>query len=403
MTTYSLLTASLLLAFLPSDAPSLSKSGQETINAFLMESVESGKVPGLVALVVDREKVLYSGAFGKQNVAEDIDMRVDSIFRIASMTKPITSVAVMQLVELGKIGLDDPVSKYLPDLAKQEVFESFGESGELVTKPAKELTIRHLLTHTSGYGYGFCNHTLRRMQQETGKAARNLPLLHQPGTRWTYGMGTRILGDVVEVASGQKLDEYLDAHVLAPLGMIDTSFTIADDKLKRFVTLHQRTDGTLEEKPNPEPDRQAALGDGGLRSTADDYGKFLRMLLGQGSLGKIKVLSDGSVEMMTSNQIGKLVVELQPAANPSFAQPFPLGAGHDKFGLGFQITVARDEDTHARSIGSYSWGGIANTHFWVDPRKEIAAVLLMQVMPYYDKECIAVLRGFEQRVYENMK
>jgi CubicO group peptidase (beta-lactamase class C family) len=319
-----------------------------------MESVDTGRVPGVVALIVDEKKVLYSCAFGKQNVAKDIDMREDSIFRIASMTKPITSVAVMQLVEQGKLGLNDPVSKYLPDLAKPEVFKRFDESGELVTKPAEGPTIRHLLTHTSGYGYGFCNHTLRRMQQKTGKAARDLPLLHEPGTRWTYGMGTRILGEVVEVASGQKLDEYLDAHVLVPLGMIDTSFTVPDDKLQRFVTLHQRTDVTLEEKPNPEPDRQAALGDGGLRSTANDYGKFLRMLLGEGSLGKTRVLSISSVEMMTSNQIGDLVVDLQPAAIPSFAQPFPLGAGRDKFGLGFQITVARDEEAHARSVGSYS-------------------------------------------------
>jgi CubicO group peptidase (beta-lactamase class C family) len=270
MTSFFLITATLSIALLSSDSPTLCGNGQDTIDAFLHQSVESRKVPGLVALVISDDKVPYSGAFGKQNVAEDIDMREDSIFRIASMTKPITSVAVMQLVEQGKIGLDDPVSKYLPDLAKPQVFERIDEStGKLVTRPAEEITIRQLLSHTSGFGYEYFHPTLQRMVHETKKQPRDLPLVHDPGKQWIYGMSTFVLGELVEQVSGRKLDQYLEAHIFKPLDMVDTGFTLPKEQLFRLVSMHRREDGKLGEDANPTEASVTVRGDYGLYSKRD--------------------------------------------------------------------------------------------------------------------------------------
>ena len=324
--------------------------------------------------------------------------------KIASMTKPITSVAVMRLVEDGKVCLDDPVSNYIPSLGQPRVIVSLNEAtGEYTTRPTREITIRQLLCHTSGFGYGFCSHTLHLLQEKTGKDPRDLPLLHDPGQQWTYGMGTQVLGEVVEAVSHQALDQYLHDAILGPLEMVDTTFAVPQDKLQRLVTIHHRPEGKLTEIPNPPSDVKVVRGDYGLRSTARDYAHFLQMLLGGGLLGNVRILNAESVTMMTTNQIGNLVIELQPAELPAVAQAFPIGAGRDKFGLGFQVAVVEDPQPHSRSAGSFSWGGVCNTHFWADPQQGIAAVLLMQVLPFYDQQCVEVLTGFERLVYEHLQ
>lgn len=363
---------------------------------------ELTRVPGLVALVVGPDGVLYQEAFGKLDVAGNTPMPKDAIFRIASMTKPVTSFAIMMLVEEGKLRLEDPVSKYLPAFEHAQVLAKFNEAnGTYDTRPARRaITIRHLMAHTSGIGYAFSNRTVLQLQAATMKSETELPLVADPGDKWVYGASTRVLGDVVEKVSGQSIDVYMQKKIFEPLGMVDTSFIVAPDKHPRLATTHARVNGKLVEQANPATQQSPIRGDGGLHSTARDYGLFLQLLLNDGRLPSAKLLGERSVKMMGQNQIGPVVVEEQPAAIPERTRPFPIGAGHDKFGLGFQIASRTEEGM--RSAGSYSWAGIFNTHFWVDPNRRVGVVLLMQVLPFYDESCIELLRGFEQRMYKNL-
>lgn len=385
--------------------PSVSAAGKAALSQYLSGAVQRGDVPGVVALVVDRESVLYQGAAGKLDVARGVDMPADALFRIASMTKPVTSVAAMMLVEAGKLGLDDPVSKYVPGFEGRPVLARFNTAdGTYDTRPAKRpVTIRHLMTHTSGLGYGFSSPIVSRLAQGNREKEAGLPLLHDPGDKWTYGTSTRVLGQVVEKISGQPLDVFFRDRIFGPLKMTDTSFVVPPEKVSRVVTVHQRVDGKLVEQPNTPVQQSPVNGEGGLYSTARDYGFFLQMLLNGGSLHTVKLLGAKSVAMMGANQIGSVVVDEQPAADPARTRPFPLGAGRDKFGLGFQIAVRDERYAKLRNPGSLSWAGINNTHFWIDPDSHIAAVVLIQVLPFYDEACIRVLREFEELVYRQVR
>ena len=386
----------------PADLPPIGEGAIE-ISRFLGEAVDSGSVRGVVALVADRDGVIYHEAFGKQNVAEDLDMAPDTIFRMYSMTKPVTSVGVMMLVEEGLIGMDDPVSRYLPELAARSVMDGIDlEAGTYTSRPASgEITIRQLLTHTSGLGYAFSSPVLYRFLAPDQRAT-GLPLLHDPGEQWTYGESTRVLGDLIEIVSGELLDTFLRNRILRPLGMDDTGYVVPEDRYPRLVTTHERQDGELVEVPNPDPPVYFEVrGDSRLTSTAPDYAIFLRMLLNEGQSGAARFLQPATVRTMRENHIGDLRVELQPVGDSALTRPFPLGAGRDTFGLGFQIAEpGGGPDT--RSPGSYSWSGLQNTHFWVDPVEGIAGVVLMQMLPFYDEAAIAVLEGFEERVYRSL-
>jgi len=379
----------------------INEMGISEINQLLQSAVESGKIPGVVAIVANRDRILYHQSFGKMDLENDLDMRTESIFSIASMTKPVTSVAIMMLYEEGKLDLDDPISLCMPRMKYLEVLTSFNEDDGTysIQDTERQVTIRHLLTHTSGFGYNFSNRVLSGLEEKTGLAQPELPLLHQPGEGWTYGMGTRVLGDLVERISGQTLPRFYRKRIFDPLGMQDTHYTLPEEKYPLRVTRHQRENGALIERSNPPEQQPTIFGDRGLLSTAQDYVNFLQMLLNRGTFNGIRLLTEDSVAMMTRNQIVEVVVQTQTGPNPALSRPFPLGAGRDKFGLGFQITVAGQEESHLRSPGSYSWAGLANTHFWADPEKEIAAVILMQVWPFYDEECIQVYRGFEELIY----
>jgi methyl acetate hydrolase len=385
----------------------LSEAATVTLSRQLDAAVARGDTPGVVALVVDRNGVLYQGSAGKLDVAHNLPMASDAIFRIASMTKPITSVAIMMLLEEGKLRLDDPVSKYLTGFEDLRVIIAFhATDGSYETRPAKRpMTIRHLLTHTSGIGYGFSSPIVARLEKDTQKREWELPLLHDPGEKWTYGAGTVVLGMIVEKITGKSLEAYFQERIFRPLGMADTSFAVASEKQSRVATAYNRTNGTLQERPRgtiastPTPPFE---GDGGLFSTAQDYGLFMRMLLNGGRLGSVRVLTEKSVRLMGENQIGAIFVEQQPAANPLLAKPFPLGAGRDRFGLGFQIASKDEGNAQYRSPGSLSWAGLFNTEFWIDPQRHVAVVMLMQVLPFYDEGAIRTLRDFEQILYHHL-
>ncbi len=370
------------------------------LDAFLRSAVASSDVPGIVAMVVDGHRTIYAGASGKADVARNQPMRPDSIFRIASMTKPVTSLAAMMLVEHGQLGLDDQVAKYLPEFSAIQVLNVWhgGDGTYEGRAPRRAITIRDLLTHTSGMGYAFVDSRLAKLD-DGRKAPSELPLISDPGERFIYGPNTAVLGDIVAKISGMPLEAFLGTRIFQPLGMHDTFFSVPAAKADRVVTIHARAkDGTLSETVNPAELKSPVRGDGGLFSTAADFAQFMQLFINRGRVGARRLVTEQTIDLMTSNQLGAIRVTEQSSTAPTIALPFPFGGGKDTFGFGFQIEE-RPAGAGLRSAGSLSWGGIFNTHFWIDPQRSIAAVVMMQVLPYYDPRALAVLRGFEHEVY----
>lgn len=375
------------------------------IDASLRGAVERNDVPGVVALVTDRERVLYQGAFGVADVSTGRPLTSDALFRIASMTKPITSVALMQLLEQDRIGLDDPAEKYLPELKRLKVIESFdAATGDYrLRPPSRPATVRHFLTHTSGLAYPFTSAVWRDLRPRAGDGfPYGGPLLFDPGERWYYSTSTDVVGRLVEVVSGQKLEDYFREHIFAPLRMDDTSYSVPDAKGPRVVAQQQRAgahmDGAVESQ-NPQAGLTVAspIGGGGLASTAEDYGRFVRMFLNGGTLDGARALKAETVALMGQNHIGAVSVPAMQSALPRSADFTFIADGRDKWGLGFLITV--DQVPGKRSPGSLSWGGINNTYFWIDPARGIAGVLMMQYLPFADAKALAVYDAFERGAY----
>ncbi|HZE51990.1 MAG TPA: serine hydrolase domain-containing protein [Bradyrhizobium sp.] len=317
------------------DAQTASPQGQlkltsgegAAIDASLRGAVARKDVPGVVALITDRAHVLYQGAFGVADVATGRPLTADALFRIASMTKPVTSVALMQLVEQGKIGLDDPAEKYLPELANPKVIESFNAAtGDYRLRPAsRPPTVKHFLTHTSGLAYPFTSAIWRDFKPHAGETYPfGGPLLFDPGERWHYSTSTDVVGRLVEVVSHQKLEDYFREHIFIPLKMDDTSYNVPEAKGPRLVAQQQRAgekmDGAIVLQ-----NQQAGLtiaspiGGGGLASTASDYGRFMRMLLNGGALDGVRVLKAETVALMGQNQIGAVSVPALKSALPRSA------------------------------------------------------------------------------------
>ena len=368
----------------------LSSERLSRLSEFARAETEKGRIAGAVSLVARRGHIVYFESVGKADIEEDRAMREDSILRIASMTKPMVSLAVMMLHEEGRFLLDDPISRFIPELGKLRVAvvpEGEAVSPEaLETVPApREITIHDLLTHRSGFTYGFINQgpvgeLYRRARllessttEELVRRLAELPLVHQPGTTFEYSHSTDVLGRLVEVVSGQRLDRFLEERILLPLGMKDTKFYLSAEEAERLVTLYQRG-----EAPPLKPldgGRQSRLvvgpktwfsGGGGLLSTAADYYRFLQMLLNGGELDGARLVSRKTVELMTKDHVGKEI---------------PIYPGYG-FGLGFAV---RQELGKGRSLGSegdYTWGGIFNTVFWVDPKEELILIFLTNFSPY---------------------
>jgi methyl acetate hydrolase len=372
----------------------------------LRGAVERKDVPGVVALITDREHVLYQGAFGVADVSTGRPLKSDALFRIASMTKPVTSVALMQLVEQGRIGLDDPAEKYLPELANPKVIESFDvKTGDYTLRPAKSApTVRQFLTHTSGLAYPFTSAIYRDFKPHAGETYPfGGPLLFDPGERWHYSTSTDVGGRLVEMVSGQKLEDYFREHIFVPLKMNDTSYNVPEAKGPRLVAQQQRAgehmDGAVVlQDPQPGLTIAQPVGGGGLASTADDYGRFMRMLLNGGTLDGARVLKAETVALMGQNQIGAVSVPALKSALPRSADFTFIADGRDKWGLGFLITI--DQVAGKRSPGSLSWGGINNTFFWIDPTRGIAGVIMMQYLPFADAKALAVYDTFERGTYQ---
>jgi len=387
------------------------RSLKESADELLRSAAEAGDVPGVVAMATNRNGTLYEGGFGQRVLGQNAAMTTDTIVWIASMTKALTSTAAMQLVEQGKLELDSPASRWVPDLTNVQVLEGWDENGQPRTRaPKRPITLRHLLTHTSGFSYEFWNADIGRYQQVKNipgigtckNAALYTPLVADPGERWEYGIGIDWVGKMVEAVSGQRLGAYLQENLFGPLGMKNTSFRITSDMRARMAKVHQRdTNGTLAptdfEMP-PEPEFE--MGGGGLYSTAGDYLMFIRMILNRGKANGNQVLKPETVDLMSRNAMGDLKVRMLKTVIPELSNDAEFFPGMPKtWGLGFMI----NEQTAptGRSAGSLAWAGLANTYFWIDPHKEVGGVYLTQIFPFADTKSLPLFYAFEKAVYQS--
>jgi methyl acetate hydrolase len=405
MTLRRMISAVALISSLQAGAAQLSAQGTAELDRYLQDAIGTTHIPGMVALVVDSNGILYEKGFGLMDKAQGEPMSADAIFRLASMTKAITSTSIMMLVEEGKVDLDAPASKYLPALANPRVITSWNAAdGTYTAVPAKNaMTVRQLLTHTSGLGYGFTSDITNKLTNGNfGVRATSFPLMFEPGTQWLYGESTAVLGEIVEAVSGKEQFAFMQERLLGPLKMTDTTFDVAAGKSARVVTVHQRNGSSMTETPNPPGVISAPhRGDGGLSATARDYSKFIQMFLNDGrGPGGARLLKPATVKLMGQNHTAPVKVTLMHSTNKLLSEDFPLGAGVDSYALGFQRTEAQVPGM--RSVGSLAWAGIYNTEFWIDRKKGIGAVLLMQYLPFYDADAIKVLQGFESRVYRSL-
>lgn len=357
------------------------------MSALIDEFLANSQVPGVVAVATSATETLYSGAHGLANVSTGEKLNVDTPHALFSMTKPLTSFAIMQLAEAGKVDLHASVRGYI-DFAPEVLTAVDLEEKTFETEPLnRELTIHDLLTNTSGLGYAFCNPILNAFAPESNST--RFGLVHQPGEAWTYGTGTQILGEVIAAITGKSLEAALTDMIFTPLGMSNTSYEPQTNQAR----IHRRSDSGWEAQdlfPRME------IGDAGLIGPAEDYARFVRCLLNEGA----PLVEPEMFREMTRNQIGDLFIAEQPACQPDFSHAFPVGAGIDKFGYGLQLHMAPKPGM--RSPGSYSWCGVANTYFWGDPVKKVGGVVLMQMLPLYDPACLDTLDGFERRFYGSL-
>jgi CubicO group peptidase (beta-lactamase class C family) len=383
------------------------------IDKILRSATEAGDLPGVVALAATLEGPLYQGAAGKRALPAGPDMTVDSVFWIASMTKAVTSTAAMQLVERGKLQLDQSIGEVLPELASPRVLEGFDAAGEPRLRPAKRpITLRHLMTHTAGFGYDIWNADLLRYEEKTGtpsiisceNKALTTPLAFDPGDRWDYGINIDWVGKAVERVSGQTLGAFFRENLFEPLGMKDTGFKLGDAQRRRLVGMHARqADGSLAPMPFEIPQEpEFQMGGGGLYGTATDYLAFEIMFLNEGRAPSGRqVLQPDTVRAMGENQMGALNVRLLKTVIPAYSNDAEFFPGMvKKWGLGFMIST--EGVPGGRSPGSLAWAGLGNTYFWIDPAKRIAGVILMQLVPFADPKALELYDKFEKAVYAGL-
>lgn len=380
------------------------------VDALLRTATEAGDVPGVVAVATDRNGTIYEGGFGSRALGQSAEMTPDTIVWIASMTKALTGTAAMQLVEQGKLALDTPASEVVPALGEVAVLEGFDADGQPHTRaPKRAITLRHLLTHTAGFGYEFWNADVVRYQQVKGlppiiscqNETLRLPLHFDPGERWYYGINIDWVGKMVEAASGKKLGVYLAEQVFGPLGMTDTAFRISPAMRQRLATVHQRPEeGTLtpiefEVPQNPEFE----MGGGGLYSTVGDYVKFIRMILNQGRAGSEQVLKPETVELMSRNAMGDCKVTMLNTVMPSVSNDAEFFPGLSKsWGLTFMIND--EQAPTGRSAGSLAWAGLANTYYWIDQKRGLGGAYATQIFPFADEKSLPLYFEFEKAVYQ---
>ncbi|MBD9722128.1 serine hydrolase [Streptomyces caniscabiei] len=364
------------------------------LDEYLALQVDEGRLPGYLLSLARGGRVAHLTTYGARDRAAGLPVETDTLWRVYSMTKPVTSVAALILVEEGRLSLDDPVSRHLPEFAEPRVYES-GEGADVRTRPAERpLLVRHLMTHTSGLTFGFYyDHPVDALYRDAGlensvrpgatlaqtiaEYAR-LPLQFEPGTRWNYSVSTNVLGRIVEVVSGQDLDVFFAERILGPLGMTDAGFQVTPEQAERLAELYgEQEDGSIAPVPGlPVRGRPRFLsGSGGMVATARDYHRFAEFLRRRGELDGVRLLSPGSVEMMTTNQLPG-GVDIHTHGSAFHRQPGNVGVG---FGLGVSVVIDPSVTETPSSLGTFGWTGAATTIFWVDPRRDLTVQFMTQV------------------------
>jgi methyl acetate hydrolase len=379
------------------------------IDALLRAAIEAGDLPSVVAMAADESGLIYEGAFGTRRLPDGAPMTRDTVFRVASMIKPITTVAALQLVERGKLSLDAPVPAIEPALGAPQVLDGFDEQGRPKLRPAKRpILLRELLTHTSGFAYRLWDakgvkygEALVRIPTKERKNLPPTPLMFDPGERWQYGGGIDWVGRLVEFVSGEPLDAYFRQHIFDPVGMPDTAFVISAAQQPREASGHRRMpDGSLMAVPRERPvaPRRPLSGGGGIYSTAPDYLTLILTLLNGGVRGGARILRPETVALMGRNQIGKLEAGRMRTTAPQFSNDVDFFPGISlKWGFGHMINM--QPIPGGRSAGSLTWGGLFNTYYWIDPQKRIAAVFLTQIVPFADPRALSAYGAFERAIY----
>jgi CubicO group peptidase (beta-lactamase class C family) len=382
------------------------------IDTALRRAVDAREVPGVVAMAATDAGLLYEGAFGPRGPEPGAAaMTLDTVFRIASMTKAITSVAAMQLVEQGKLALDAPVPDIDPALGAPRVLEGFDAAGAPRLRPAtRPITLRHLLTHTAGFGYEVWNADVGRYVEAADLPARatgrlasiRIPLVFDPGERWAYGINTDWVGRLVEATGGQPLDAYFRDRIFGPLGMTDSGYVPTPAQRARQARLHQRrADGSLEPQPLEAPPVAGEFWSGGgpLYSTARDYLRLLQMLLLGGSWNGARLLRPETVALMHRNHTGDIPAGVLKTALPAMSNDVDLFPGaRIRWGLGYMLNL--DPGPNGRSAGTVSWGGLYNTYYWLDPVRRVTGVIMTQILPFADPRALALYGRFERAVYD---
>jgi methyl acetate hydrolase len=385
---------------------------KERADSLFRKAADADDIPGVVAVVTNRDGPIYEGAFGRRVLGQSQSMTNDTVVWIASMTKAVTGAAAMQLVEQGKLELDAPAGKVIPYLGEVQVLVDFDFAGKpKMRAPKRPVTLRHLLNHTAGFSYEIWNPNVVRYQQVksipmiTGceNAALKTPLTFDPGDRWDYGINIDYVGKMVEAASGKKLGAYLQDNLLGPLGMSSTAFKITPDMRTRLAKIHQRGDDDkltpvdFEITQNPEFE----MGGGGLYSTVGDYGKFVRMILNKGAANGNQVLKPETVELMSRNNMGTNRVGMLRTAMPSLSNDLEFFPGVPKtWGLSFQIN--EEKAPTGRPAGGLMWAGLANSYYWIDHTNGIGGVYATQILPFADKRSLPLYYAFETAVYQNL-
>ena len=386
------------------------------IDAVLRIATTAGELPGIVAMAATDGGVAYEGIFGERRVHEGPAMTRDTVFRIASMVKLITSVAALQLVEEGKLGLDAPPPDIDPALSAPQVLEGFDSAGKPQLRPPRRpILLRHLLTHTAGFTYRLWDaEELKYLQSldklpsaERSKFPRTA-LMFDPGERWQYGPNIDWVGKIVEAVSGEPLDMHYRKTIFEPLRMKDTGFVISPEQRTREASGHRRLpDGTLKAEPMEHESKlqgvpQTFSGGGGIYSTAPDYLTLLRALLRGGELDGARILKPETVALMGQNQIGRVEAGILKTTAPGLSNDvdfFPRNSL--KWGYGHMINMQPVPE--GRSAGSMTWAGLYNTYYWLDPKKRVAAVFMTQVLPFADHGALQVYRQFERGIYTALR
>ena len=377
------------------------------IAAVLKRATDAGDVPGVAAAVGDKDGVIYEGAFGLRSLGGDAAMTPDTVCWIASMTKAVTATAAMQLVERGKLSLDAPIADVLPVLGTVQVLDGFDADGIAQLRPPKTtMTLRHLLTHTSGFSYNTWNADLGRYMtahQVPGVGtcehkALTTPLVFDPGQRWEYGIGIDWVGKAVEAVSGMRLGQYMKANIFDPLGMGDTGFKIGPEQRQRLATVHARTlDGLVTTAMEIPQAPEFEMGGGGLYSTVSDYLSFARMMLNGGALNGQQVLQPATVALMGQNAMGPIRCGVMTSALLGASNDVAFTAG---MGWGLSFMINPEPLPTGRSAGSLAWAGLANCYYWIDPAKGVTGVLATQVLPFADAKVLKLFQEFETEVYK---